>query len=192
MSAAFDPLSPEKMYMATTSATSSPPVQWPTHSCTMSIMRRAMPVTSMSVPATMKNGTANRTKLVTPYCSAEGTVAIGASPVTTKYSRPASARMPPIGIPVMKPMTSAGTIGMNGSMSIRSSNHAQRKANAATAINAPTPMPMMTARLSSTLSFSIENRQNRISPSPSHIATKPELMPSTWSVCVSCPAKNDG
>ena len=40
--------------------------------------------------------------------------------------------MPPIGMPVMKPMTSAGTIGMNGSMSITSSNHAQRNANAAT------------------------------------------------------------
>jgi hypothetical protein len=120
MSAAFEPLRPENTYIATTCATSNPPVQCPTHSCTMSIMRRAIPVTSISVPATMKNGTASSTKLVTPYCIADGTVVIGASPVIAKYNRPASASTPAIGTPVMNATTSAGTINRNGSIAMTS------------------------------------------------------------------------
>lgn len=83
-------------------------------------MRRAIPLASMSVPATIKNGTASRMKLVTPYCIADGIVVIGASSVITKYNSPASTNTPAIGTPVMNAMISAGTISRNGSTSMAS------------------------------------------------------------------------
>ncbi len=43
-----------------------------------------MPVTSISTPATMKNGMASSRKLPTPYWKAEVIATSGASPVTTK------------------------------------------------------------------------------------------------------------
>ncbi|MNL78229.1 hypothetical protein D3C87_2045680 [compost metagenome] len=83
----------------------------------MSISRRAMPVTSMSEPAAMKNGIASRTKLLIPYWKAAGIATKGASPVMMKYSAPPEARMKGIGVPATNAKARNTMMGRNGSNS---------------------------------------------------------------------------
>ena len=106
-----------------------------------------------------------------PYCSDDGMVTIGASPVAMKNSMPPIARIPPIGTPVRNEITITGRIARNGSHSTWPCAYAQRSVSVASTISAGTIAPRAMADGFSAASFSSVNTQSSTRPTPSQIAT---------------------